>query len=85
MIKVKIENFEATFDNLKWTCDDANLQKVLNMYFDIDEIGPGAAYITYKKAIGLDAVALRAIGFLSPKLIENNQKEIPEEVKGTVI
>jgi len=85
MIKVKISNLEATFDNLKWTCDDENLQKILNMYFDIDEVGPGAAYINYKKAVGLDAVALRAIGFLSPKLIENSPEEIPKEVKGTVI
>jgi len=85
MIKVKISNLEATFDNLKWTCDDENLQKILNMYFDIDEVGPGAAYINYKKTVGLDAVALRAIGFLSPKLIENNPEKIPEEAKGTVI
>lgn len=88
MIKIRLSNkIEATFSDMRWKCDDKDVQKILNDAFNLDEVTVSDAYRVseYDNDItGLDAVILDAVAFLKPKIIEYVPDEIPEEVKGVV-
>ena len=88
MITIKFgKNYEATFSESSWKCDDENVQKMLNDFLDLDEVTVSDAYRTSKydaSVYGLDSVALDAVSFLEPEIIEYEPDEIPEEVEGVV-
>lgn len=86
MIRVKFPNeTEATFSGERWKCDDQVTQAMLNDTLDLDEVAVSDAYRVFKKAVGLDAVALEAIWHLKPELIENSPLEFASEEEGVVV
>ena len=85
MIKIRLPNkVEATFSGTRWRCDDKDVQEMLNGTFDADEVSVSDAYRVFKKAEGLDAVALKAVWHLDPELVENVPPETVPEEKGVV-
>ena len=85
MIKIKLPNkVEATFSGTRWRCDDQDVQKMLNGTFDVDEVTVSDAYRTFHKALGLDAVALKAVWHLDPEVTENVPPEAVPEEEGVV-
>lgn len=88
MIAIKFDkNFEATFSGERWKCDDEDVQRILNDTLDLDEVSVSDAYRTseYDASVyGLDGVALDAVSFLEPEIIEYVPDEIPEEQEGVV-
>lgn len=85
MIKVKFPNkTEATFSGTRWRSDDKDLQRMLNGTLDMDEVTVSDAYRVFKKAVGLDAVALEAVWHLGPEVVENAPPETVPEEKGVV-
>ena len=88
MITIKFgKNYEATFSDERWKCDDEDVRKMLNGFLDLDEVTVSDAYRTSKydaSVYGLDSVALDAVSFLKPEIIEYEPDEIPEEIEGVV-
>ena len=90
MIKVKFgknNRLEAKFSGSQWKSDDKDVTKMLNSFLDPDEVSVSDAYWTSEydsKVHGLDGVALDAIAFLEPEVVEYEPDEIPVEEKGVV-
>ena len=85
MIKIRLPNeIEATFSGTRWRCDDRDVQKMLNSTLDMDEVTVSDAYRTFHGALGLDAVALKAVWHLGPEVTENVPPETVPEEKGVV-
>ena len=87
MIKIKFgkdDGLEATFSGSRWKSDDKVVQRMLNDTLDLDEVAVSDAYREFKKAVGLDAVALEAVWHLEPELIENSPLEFASEKEGVV-
>lgn len=88
MIKIKFgKNYEATFSDQRWKCDDKVAQKMLNVMLDLDDVSVSSAYRTSeydKDVFGLDGVALDSVSFLSPEIAEYEPDLILEEEEGVV-
>ncbi len=88
MITIEFNDVEATFSGERWKCDDEVVRKMLNDSFDMDEVAVSDSYRTSEydeNVVGLDGVALDAVAFLKPEIIEYSQDSVPEEEEGIVV
>lgn len=88
MITIKFNDIEATFSGERWKCDNKDVRKMLNDSFDMDEVTVSDTYRVseYDKTVtGLDAMALDAVAFLKPEIVEYSQDLVPEEEEDVVI
>lgn len=89
MIKIKFgKNLEATFSGSRWKSKNKDAAKMLNGFLDLDEVSVSDAYRTSEydsEVYGLDGVALDAVAFLKPEVVEYEPDEILAEEKGVVV
>lgn len=88
MITIKFNDVTATFSGERWKCDDEDSRKMLNDSFDMDEVAVSDSYRVseYDETVtGLDAVALDAVAFLKPEIIEYLEDSVLAEEEGVII
>jgi len=80
MLKIKISDFEATFDEGKWTSNDSEVAEVLNGFlpeYSISDI--------MMDEQGEEGIALKSIQFLKPDIVKMEPRELPGDVDNIVV